>query len=251
MAQPHSFTKDLSDWADGKRERLGEPPTAEQLLALRDGKLPEEEADRLRERLAVDPEWAEIYLELKRGTDDAADAAPTLDSSADVDGAWNRLAAELDLGRVVPFRRRGSSRVLLALAAVLILGLGVAFFWGWPAASGKYMDVAITGETYRAPRKIPVPKDVVGLAFFINASRLGTDASTLTGTVEIQLFNATGQVIQNEQFQIHPTDPEITFRVALRSISADGVYRLGIRLSGSSPTAPARILESFTLVFED
>ena len=45
----------------------GNRPSVEQLLALRDGELPEEEAERLRDLIAVDPDVAATYLELKRG----------------------------------------------------------------------------------------------------------------------------------------------------------------------------------------
>ena len=91
---------DLAALAKDERSRLGEPPTVEQLVALRDGELPEAEADRLRARLAVDPERAALYLELKRFAQGSGpgEATPGFDTDADVDEAWRELVPKLGQG---------------------------------------------------------------------------------------------------------------------------------------------------------
>lgn len=53
----------LDAWAIAERERLGGPPTPEEVLALRRGKLSPEEAERVHALLIYDPELTELLVE--------------------------------------------------------------------------------------------------------------------------------------------------------------------------------------------
>jgi len=131
MAERPKLTDDLAALAADERSRLSEPPTAEQLLAYRDGGLPEEEAERIRDRLAIDPEWASIYLDLLRSSDPGAAAGESRESGAadaEVDEAWRLFRAKLDrdaMSEMPPWRRSLSP---LLLAAMVVLGLGLGWF---------------------------------------------------------------------------------------------------------------------------
>lgn len=94
MTRNATLSEDLAVLAEEQRLKLGEPPTIEQLIAYRDGRLSEDEADRIRDRLAVDPEWAAIYLDLACFPD--LDL-PVADSDADIDDAWQKLLPKLKL----------------------------------------------------------------------------------------------------------------------------------------------------------
>jgi len=53
----------LDAWAIAERERLGGPPTPEEILAFRRGELSPDEADRVRALLVYDPELTELLVE--------------------------------------------------------------------------------------------------------------------------------------------------------------------------------------------
>jgi anti-sigma factor RsiW len=253
MARNTTLSEDLAALAEEQRSRLGEPPTAEQLIAYRDGQLPEEEAERIRDRLAVDPEWAAVYLDLKR--------FPDLDrpSDADVDAAWRTLSPRLErtatgAGKVIAFRRRpvrpAAGRALLALAATLILCLGLTWLLVGrggprPLPSGEYHAVEVTGATFRDAR-LAVPRAAVGLAFHIDATAL-----EVPGKVLVELRDASGEVVRQEGVVIEAGQREIVFRVASSSLEVGRTYQLAVRASGTSPDEPALIEMVFTPVFED
>jgi hypothetical protein len=235
MARKSTFAEDLALLAADERSRLGEPPTAEELIACRDGKLTEEAGERVRDRLAVDPELASIYLDLT--SDPAALAA---DAPADADGAdaWRRLSPRLERAAVVPIRRRTAARVPLALAASLIMALGV----GWlltrpePLPAGEYYPIEVTGAEYRGAA-VTVPRDVAGVAFHV-------DASQLTGRIVVELRDSSDVLVRGETFPAG----KIVFRVPANKI-ADQVYRLTVRPFGTPEGAPASIEEVFPLEF--
>jgi hypothetical protein len=63
MIKKSDWQTAYSEILEEGRDRLGPPPTAEQIEALREGKLPEEEAQRVRELLAYYPEMVRAMTE--------------------------------------------------------------------------------------------------------------------------------------------------------------------------------------------
>lgn len=234
MARDSTFAEDLDALAEDERSRLGEPPTAEELIAYRDGKLTEEGAERVRDRLAVDPELASIYLDLQSDPPALAADAP---AGADVDEAWRTLSARLGRPTVVPFHRRPAGRVLLALAAAAVGVLGLLLIPKEPA--GDYFVVEATGAAYRGGT-LTVPWSAAGLEFHV-------DASALTGKVVVELRDALGGLIRKQTFP----SGRIVFRVPASKLEEDRTYLLTVRPSGAPEGAPAAIEEIFTLAFEE
>ncbi|MEM8932545.1 MAG: hypothetical protein AAGE94_15285 [Acidobacteriota bacterium] len=149
----------LDAWATAARARRGDAPTAEELLDLRAGRLDPEDAERLHDRLAEDPELADLYLELGR-------------AEAPIDPADDREKADLDAAWAALDRRIARRRPwLLGLAALLTVTVGVLL---WRAqAPGRStavppgyhrLDVPLTGTR---DARVAVPADAAGLAFAI------------------------------------------------------------------------------------
>lgn len=113
-----------------ERDKLGDPPTAEELLAYSRGLLPEAEEERIRDLLVAYPELARLY--------GAAfpEEGETV-SQAELDAAWNALQRRLGTshsatapehrdgqrGRIL-FRRYGPTSIA-AMIAVVFFGLFV------------------------------------------------------------------------------------------------------------------------------
>lgn len=254
MERKTTLTGDLAALAAEERSRLGEPPDAELLIAYRDGELSEEEAERVRDRLAVDPEWAEVYLELKRGGLDApgvatAGLAASGAEDADVDAAWRELASKLERepssAEPLPFPRRRTGRVILAIAATLVVAVGLVWLLvgrvGPGLPEGKYLDVHVREETYRG-LEISVPPDVVGLAFHI-------ESGGLSGRLVVELLDASDEIVRREEVFVEPGTEEIVFRVALSRRAGRDSYSLAVRRSGASTTETPLMSQVFTFVF--
>ncbi len=233
MPQDTRLSDDLEAWAEQERRRLGDSPTVEQLAALRAGDLPPEEAERLRDRLAVDPEAAAIYLGL-------GEAEVARGSSVDVDGAWEELAGKLSderleveiqgktQGEVVPFHRRVPYRALFGLAALLILGVGLKLFWPGldSSTAGPFHAVRVTGETFRDSR-IEIPGGVTGVEFQILLPGV-------EGRVVIELLDAARTVVARQRRVVEVGQDEIRFRVPKTSLEAGRSYQLLVRREGAA-----------------
>lgn len=125
-----------SDWQDANREliaeqrqRLGDPPTADELQAYSRGELSENEEERIRDLLVVYPELARMYAAPFPEEGDAV-------SEEQVRGSWNALQERLGIrkdpvhpeteaqrGRVLSFRYVPAS--VAAALALLFFGLFV------------------------------------------------------------------------------------------------------------------------------
>lgn len=235
MPQDTRLSDDLEALAERNRRRLGDAPTVEQLAALRAGELPPEEAERLRDRLAVDPESAAIFLGLAEA--EAAEAP-----SVDIDGAWREFSAKANgepgaagsrgqaRGDIVPFRRRAPYRVLLGLAALLVLGVGLKFFWLDldPGADGPFHAVRVTGETFRGT-EIEVPAGFVGVEFQIVHPEV-RDA------VVAELLDSSQKLVQLQRVTVEAGQEGVRFRVSMTKLEAGRSYQLLVRREGSSAT---------------
>jgi hypothetical protein len=128
---------DKKDWQDanrelmaGQREQLGDPPTAEEILAYSRGELSESEEDRVRDLLVAYPELARMYAAPFPEEGDAV-------SEDQLRAGWNTLQgrlgnrndvavrpdAEAQRGRVLFFRYVPAS--VAAAFALLFFGLFV------------------------------------------------------------------------------------------------------------------------------
>lgn len=115
------------------RRTLGEPPTAEEMLAYQRGELSPEAEERVREHLVANPQLARALSE-PFPTEDARPGEPGYVSDDAVSRRFRALQQRLHTGngaavpredaRVLHFWRRAS----LAMAAMLVLAFG-ALFW--------------------------------------------------------------------------------------------------------------------------
>ena len=245
MARDTKLSDDLAALAEEERQRLGERPGVEQLVALRKGELTEERAERIRDRLAVDPELASIYLDLKRGADrgsSSVDAAERNDSEAEVDAAWRKLLPRLvrvgraaddpayEAGEVVPFPRKSWARVA-GLAASMIVAAGL--LWLLATRQGPSSQIedgyhVVTDEQYRDAR-VPVPAGAAGLALDIDVSDLAP------GPVWLELLDASNEVVWSEPTVIEPGQRRVIFGVASSHLVGGKTYQVVVRSSEASP----------------
>lgn len=131
-----------------RREGLGEPPTPEELLAYRDGRLSPPERDRMEDRLAVWPDAARTLADIAAFPNvEPAPGTPEL-SDDDITARWQsfrqrlpdramstvqeeasvRAVSPMKLAPAAPAARRDPA---LRLAAAALVGLAV----GWGAGS--------------------------------------------------------------------------------------------------------------------
>lgn len=256
MERKPSLSGDLAVLAEEKRSRLGEPPDAELLIAFHEGELPEEEMDRVRDWLAVDPDWASIYLDLKRGglgaggVASAGLGAPGAEDP-EVDAAWRalvpKLRREAAAAEVVPFPRRRIGRTLLALAAVLLVI--VALVWllvsrGEPGLpKGEYYAVAVKDEGFRGLR-ISIPPGYVGVELQIGVEEL-------SGTIVLELRDSSNRRVQRQSAVIEPGMDEVGFRVASSSLRDGGSYTLSARQEGAKLNDPPLMTETLRFSFTE
>jgi len=244
-----SLSEDLGILAAEDRNRLGEPPTAEQLIALRDGKLPEEEAERLRDRLAVDPEWTSIYLELKRPLNpgDAEEAG-----EVDLDEAWDRLSRKMEIPSIQDHKRnlvepgvvsaREVIRRFLPLAAGLLLGLGL--LWSIThGMSGEFYPVVVTGEDMRSHSMVEMPGDSAGLMLQIAISPFDQPTD-----VVVKFTDFKGVVVHHQRSTLAAGQERLEFRVPAAVLQDGWTYELTLALL--EPDRPPLIEQTFELGIE-
>lgn len=126
------------------------------LVALLDGVLPPDEAERARRRIAADPVLAARLDQLAAGGGRARDAFSALPPPPPELGAW--LARQMaDVPKVQPVRRRPAwfglpaLRIAAALAAMLVAGISIGYFAG-PIAGPESVEeeeLAGTPEEWR------------------------------------------------------------------------------------------------------
>lgn len=244
MAGDKRLAEDLASLAADDRQRLDEPPTLEQLAALGDGELPEDEADRLRARLAVDPESADLYLELKRFVEAAAETTAGLDTTQDVDQAWQELSQTLerppsepeeeDAYQVVPFHRRPTVRAVLGLAAVLIVAVGLGQWARQTSPQGDYYRLDVTGDVFRDVRE-RIPAGYEGLEFRI-------DLSGKSGRWVVELLDAKDRPVRSAE-TFDAGQGKVVYRVARRDLVDGATYQLHVRSVDEPESRPVMIIQ--------
>ncbi len=141
-----------SDWAAAYRElladgrqRLGEPPTTEEIVAYAHGELPPAEASRVQEYLALHPELARALAEPVPESDRGEPGAPDFLSAEEIASDWTALQARLEPARP---RRPGVWRPLALAASLLAI-----------VSSGLYLqaqrEVSRLARELREPRANP------------------------------------------------------------------------------------------------
>ena len=159
-----------------ERARLGEPPSAEVLLAYSRGELSHEEEERVAELLACYPEVARALTQ-PFPADDAKPGEPGYVSDAEVEARWSmlqdrmhgtRVPASQPVGRVLQFWRFTSG-----LAAALAVAFG-AMLWqarselGMPQMAAA-QEVLIPDRTRGADTDTPTTVTPGGESYVIVA----------------------------------------------------------------------------------
>jgi hypothetical protein len=151
-----------SDWQDAnreliaeQREKLGDPPTAEELLAYSRGELSENEEERIRDLLVAYPELARMYAAPFPEEGDAV-------SEEQVRGSWNALQDRLGIRKdpaVRPEAEAQRGRVLFFryVPASVAAALALLFFGLFVQAESRARYHA---EQSRAPRVLGDPQEL-------------------------------------------------------------------------------------------
>jgi hypothetical protein len=137
MAEQNKWDAVYRDLIAKGRERVGEPPSPETLVAYSRGELPGTEAARVRESLAYYPDLAKALAEGEQAEDDA----PPYLSKAQLDADWQSLRRQLTVRRI-PLRRP-SRPWQWATAASLLLAVVCATMWfhTWNDLQRPHTDV--------------------------------------------------------------------------------------------------------------
>ncbi len=245
MAETPKLTEDLAALAEAERTRLGEPPTAELLLAYRDGELSEEEAERIRDRLAIDPEWASIYLDLLRSSEPGADAKEDRESGqeTEVEQAWRAFSSRLDKdAKPTSHALEESSEarshrrwtpLLLAATVALVAGLGLGWFLleRPEPPTGKLYIVELSGEAYRDTSPIPGDVDVIELRLDVGVLHDPPDR------IRAEIIDSSGTLVWHAEQDVG-AESRLAFRVESGLFELEGVYSLVLRPADLSSAPP-------------
>ncbi|HEX4960995.1 MAG TPA: hypothetical protein VF173_09165 [Thermoanaerobaculia bacterium] len=241
MGGPEDFVKSLEAIMAAERNELGEPPSPEELLAYRDGRLDPAERRRIEDKIAVYPEAARVLADLAAFPDvEAAPGTPEL-SDEEIGARWQAFRERLP-ERPAPRPevevgiRRGSRRSPLALplAAAVLMGLalgGIGGFLGGRASreplksainvkiSGELAPVG-EGESRSAPSPLEMPAGSEELVL-----KLGVPVQRDYPDYEAEILNSRGARIW-ARAGLRPT-PEGTIQVSFRQGALEpGLLRL-------------------------
>jgi hypothetical protein len=132
MIRESEWPQAYRDGLETAQKRVGPPPTDEDLDRLERGDLPEEEADRVRERLSYYPDLARA-IALPIPEEDAALTPAQLD--ADIAAMRRKLREAPDAPAV--FVPRRSSSHALSIAAAILVCVAIAGIGIWIARRGE------------------------------------------------------------------------------------------------------------------
>ena len=223
----NSLKKDLAHLAAEDRASHGQAPGVEQLIALRDGTLDDEQAQRVREYLALDPDMAQLYLSLREQNEPLAEQERSSDQ--ELERGLNALVDRADGvesgGRLVSFPARW--RGFLAMAATVLMAV-TAWLLIPRAPDGPPLIVHVPSEPTETVRsgkaeEIMVPKDAPSVIFVIEATVPA--AYGIDGPFELRLESGGGGEILSERGLRTPAKVSIE-RAFLRERD---VYTLSLR----------------------
>jgi hypothetical protein len=231
-----------------KRKEAGGPPSPEELLAYRDGRLDAAERRRIEERIALHPDTARALADLAAFPDlEPAPGTPELPDE-EIGARWQAFRSKLPEHPAPPARatpaieavpRRGLRRSVfdprLAAAALVILAAGgIAGFLGGrashvlPESAINVRIAELTPEGESGARSAPIPLEMpdgseeLVLVF-------GTQAQKDFPTYEAEIVDSSG-VRTWERQGLHPTALG-TFQVSFRQ-GALKPGKLHLRLFG-------------------
>ena len=236
-----------------KREELGEPPSPEELLAYRDGRLEPEKRTRLETAMALHPDAARALADLAAFPDvEAAPGTPEV-TDEDVTARWQAFQKRLpERPALTPSPVRGGGEGArtgegargrghrrwrtswLAAAALVLFGLGVLTGFAvraWRGTSGPAINVQITellprqGDELRsAPSPVERPKESEELLLVLGGDLHGEHAFA---QYEAEVHDAAGQRLWSRR-GLRPTALG-TFQLAFhRAALRPGTYRIDL-----------------------
>lgn len=236
-----SLAGDLATLAGRERSRLGEPPTAEQLLAYRDGTLSAEDADRIADWLAVDPRWADVYLELDASAENVAD--PRGESTPEVDAAWQRFEATLESdetthverpvasGGRFPWHSTNTFRNVWGIAALLTVAVGLGWWWVGPSSpllTGSTLLVTVDGTVTRGAEDLRFDPEHTSVTFRVPHGRLAEVVPDLAQGGIIELRDSSEVSIARRGFDAVETAVDLDLEVPVAALHRGRTYRLVI-----------------------
>lgn len=251
------FERDLASLAREARAKLGNPPTGAELRALKDGTLAEADADRVRDWLALDDDWAQAFRDLDADPDEvelAELAAEAKRAGVDTDAAWSRFQQQLEpaaaatapveavsaeaasssSARVLAFPSAGSRR-FLAVAASVLLSVGLTWFVVFREPPGGPPEIVQTfrltdGDTRGEIRKLTVSPETTEVVFELVIDE-PLDAETLR-IVLIELLEG-GSTTEIDRRPPGPDPEQEEVRISAKLLVMGKVYELEIHVAGS------------------
>ena len=178
------------------RQRFGEPPTEEQLLAYSRGELQGEEAVRVQEGLSCYPELARALAAPFPAPDESQPADPADLSDEALERDWKAIQARL-MEAPEPKALVSPPFWSLRLAAPAVALAAVLGFFAWQSR----MDVE------RLTREIAEPRLVLEHRLLLPDGARGTEETPIALPPEAESFLLTLAVADN------PTDPEYHVRI--------------------------------------
>lgn len=153
------------EWQEANREliaedrrRLGDPPTAEEMLAFTRGELSESEEERIRDLLVVYPELARMYCE--PFPDEPRPGEPDYVSEAQTAAGWNDLQQHLRK-RSEPTSVRDEAQrgrvIMHRMPTAVAAALAIVFFGLYVQAEGRARYHA---RQSTLPRVLGVPQEL-------------------------------------------------------------------------------------------
>ncbi len=238
-----------------RRQRLGEPPSIDELVALRAGELSEDDHRRLLEHAAVDREVARELFDVLRFPERAGDEDPGLDEQG-VGRRWQALRARLVAEGDLPANDERSASVArpsraawLPLAAMFLLGIAATLGVGrWrdagPGPAGARVNLPIV-------ELLPAGDDA-GVRGSAEVATLAEDADGLVLALAVPELASPGrgpyrlEVVRGDGTTstvggLHPGVGGVFVLDLPRRDLSDGLHELRLRDGDGQPVARFRL----------
>ena len=246
--------RDLAELAREDREALGRLPTAEELLAYRDGELEAAEAERVGRWLGADPELASLLLDLEMlEREEPFELPGQAEATADLEAGWADVRARSGgepsgSAAIAPSLTR--HRTALAVAAAFVLGLLATAAWllrgpDPTLPEGIYLPVWVESTVYREARELEPPASTAGLELRIPVELLGPGERW-----RLELKDSTGRATFSGEAAAPASGPLI-WRVPLEALPAGKPIALEVRSTAAPPGSEAVLHEVFRIRLEE
>jgi hypothetical protein len=214
-----------------ERERLGEPPTPEEVVAYSRGELSDEQAERVRALLVAYPQLTDVLTEPPPIGDDVL-------TDEEVAQDWARLQSRMAAAPapVVAHRRFTMTRILAIAASLAIVFVALLFVpsrrhevrviseFNEPALGQRHVLIPIAQRGVSLPLPYPLPSD--GKQYWIAPASLGEHHAVYGLDIFDVRVSPPRRIWSSRSLRVKP-DHE--FEVAIpRSLLPPGVYRLDV-----------------------